>query len=254
MPTSDIQTANPAPLITLPAQLWVGAQSDTRYEIATQLKQHFCANGGCNSCSTCSAIDQEQHHSIIWIRPETSYTRDMLAPIFEQLSFAMDPNHHFFFVLEDIDFMPSASANSLLKSLEEPPYGYHFLLTAQRMQSILPTIRSRCVIHTLAATMEEQKHALYEFFISDKFYDPSIFLKELETTKINERESVELLDQLLSHWMQSVKKSIKDGDSHAYRTANSGYQIIASAFKKLPMPGSSKLFWKELYLALKAIP
>lgn len=189
----------------------------------------------------------------MWIRPEAAYTRDMLSPIFEQLSFAMDPDKHFFIVLEAVDFMPSASANSLLKSLEEPPSGYHFLLSAQRSQTILPTIRSRCVIHSLAATADEQKHALYEFFISDKFYDPSVFLKELEQSKINERESIELLDQLLSHWMRLVKQAVIDGNFHAYKSAYSGYTRITGAFKKLPMPGSSKLFWKELYLEIKTV-
>lgn len=41
--------------------------------------------------------------------------------------------------------MNTATANSLLKSLEEPPPGAIFLLVSHRPARLLPTIRSRCV-------------------------------------------------------------------------------------------------------------
>jgi DNA polymerase-3 subunit delta' len=41
------------------------------------------------------------------------------------------------------DFQPEA-ANALLKTLEEPRPNVHFILTSERPESLLPTIRSRC--------------------------------------------------------------------------------------------------------------
>lgn len=41
------------------------------------------------------------------------------------------------------DFQPEA-ANALLKTLEEPRPNVHFILTSERPDSLLPTIRSRC--------------------------------------------------------------------------------------------------------------
>ena len=41
--------------------------------------------------------------------------------------------------------MNAATANSLLKGLEEPPAGAMFLLVSHRPASLLPTVRSRCV-------------------------------------------------------------------------------------------------------------
>lgn len=41
--------------------------------------------------------------------------------------------------------MNEATANSLLKGLEEPPAGAMFLLVSHRPSALLPTIRSRCV-------------------------------------------------------------------------------------------------------------
>ncbi|MDD4850798.1 MAG: hypothetical protein PHO10_08905 [Gemmiger sp.] len=43
-----------------------------------------------------------------------------------------------------------SSANAMLKILEEPPEGVLFLLTATSAATVLPTIRSRCALHTVS--------------------------------------------------------------------------------------------------------
>jgi DNA polymerase-3 subunit delta' len=51
-----------------------------------------------------------------------------------------------FFLIDDAHAMNPSSANSLLKSLEEPPPTTHFALVSSAPQALLPTIRSRCQI------------------------------------------------------------------------------------------------------------
>ncbi len=48
-------------------------------------------------------------------------------------------------IVHPAEDMNTATANSLLKSLEEPPPGAVFLLVSHRPARLLPTIRSRCV-------------------------------------------------------------------------------------------------------------
>lgn len=48
-------------------------------------------------------------------------------------------------IVHPAEDMNTATANSLLKSLEEPPAGAIFLLVSHRPARLLPTIRSRCV-------------------------------------------------------------------------------------------------------------
>jgi DNA polymerase-3 subunit delta' len=48
-------------------------------------------------------------------------------------------------IIHPAEDMNAATANSLLKSLEEPPPGAMFLLVSHRPSALLPTIRSRCV-------------------------------------------------------------------------------------------------------------
>nr|WP_320133223.1 hypothetical protein [uncultured Holophaga sp.] len=54
------------------------------------------------------------------------------------------PGCHRWILIEDAHRLNSASANILLKTLEEPPTGAHFLLVTHRPESVLQTIRSRC--------------------------------------------------------------------------------------------------------------
>jgi DNA polymerase-3 subunit delta' len=48
-------------------------------------------------------------------------------------------------IVHPAEDMNTATANSLLKNLEEPPAGAAFLLVSHRPARLLPTIRSRCV-------------------------------------------------------------------------------------------------------------
>lgn len=56
-------------------------------------------------------------------------------------------------VIENIGRMKIESMNALLKTLEEPPPGVVFFLTANREEDVIPTIRSRCHVtnfHTVS--------------------------------------------------------------------------------------------------------
>jgi len=61
------------------------------------------------------------------------------APFEAQAAFLVFPE-------ADVSFpeYPSESANALLKTLEEPRPGVHFVLCSERPDRLLPTIRSRC--------------------------------------------------------------------------------------------------------------
>jgi len=57
---------------------------------------------------------------------------------------AAPPGCHRWILVEDAHRLNGASANMLLKTLEEPPPGTHFLLVTHRPDAMLQTIRSRC--------------------------------------------------------------------------------------------------------------
>ena len=53
-------------------------------------------------------------------------------------------------LLYHVEQMNEESANALLKVMEEPPEGVLFLLTADSLAGVLPTIRSRCISFAVA--------------------------------------------------------------------------------------------------------
>ena len=59
-------------------------------------------------------------------------------------------------LLYHVERMNEESANALLKVMEEPPEGVLFLLTADSLASVLPTIRSRCVSFAVAPVSPAQ--------------------------------------------------------------------------------------------------
>ncbi len=59
-------------------------------------------------------------------------------------SLAPPPGCHRWVLVEDAHRLHGASANVLLKTLEEPPEGTLFILVTHRPEAVLQTIRSRC--------------------------------------------------------------------------------------------------------------
>ncbi|MGM0431810.1 MAG: hypothetical protein ACQEQU_03785 [Spirochaetota bacterium] len=63
-------------------------------------------------------------------------------------------------ILEGVDEMNEAAANSLLKILEEPPEGVTFILLAETRHSILPTILSRVRAYHMQKRSREEEAAV----------------------------------------------------------------------------------------------
>jgi DNA polymerase III delta prime subunit len=232
-----------------PAQLWLGPSVELQHQTEKYLQSMFCPQHGCTVCKICIMINNHQHHSVAWFYPEKNYSVEQLTTMLDLLSLSLDEMEHYFIILQKADLLTHASANRLLKSIEEPPQGYHFILLAQRREAMLPTIRSRCIIKSFYNNQEEHgsSHPLLKFFIHPGL-SPLDFLKELETCKITEQESIELLDAILAHWLHYYKRACLEQTTRT--TIEKTIALLSSSLETLPMPGSSKIFWKNLFLQL----
>jgi len=240
--------------IAHPASLFIGQPQELLEQVIILLQRHLCTQHGCSVCIICRKIQEQQHESITWLNPEKQYALDDLKIISSTLSFSLDPGHHFFFVLAKADTLTPACANALLKSLEEPPAGYHFILLAQRQEAILPTIQSRCLIQIIGQqTATAALASLMPYFTTTAFQDPLAFTKELEAANPTEWQSLELLDALLIHWSTTYKKSVVAQEKQKAQQAYTMIMHLKKALSQPPMPGSSKLFWKNLFLQIKEL-
>ncbi len=235
-----------------PAYLWIGQPEQLALNIKSFLKQLLCTSGSCDRCVTCKLITTQQHHAIRWLKPENNYVVADLEIIFSTIVYKLADGEHFFFVLERADLLSATCANSLLKSLEEPPTGYHFLLLSSRLEGLLPTIISRCVVQTFNDESVGKEHPLLRYFSPTAIPDPVGFAKELDRLKLAERDALDFLDLLQSYWLSIFKDSMRRGLAVAHK-AEQVLGVLKRAYEKPPMPGSAKIFLKNLFLQFTAL-
>jgi len=104
----------------------------------------------CGVCASCVSFEGGTHPDIFSIRPEKSsigvdVVRERIVS-----EIAHRPHRYTYkvFIIEESGTLTVQAQNALLKTLEEPSgYGV-FLLIAEKAESLLPTIRSRCMIYS----------------------------------------------------------------------------------------------------------
>lgn len=237
-----------------PAQLLVGEKSHTYQHIEHLLKKMFCKHAQTAGydvencfCIECKKVKNRQHPFIVWVSPEKDYTVDDIEIIFERARYALDPGISFFFILENIHTLTSATANRLLKILEEPPRNYHFVLTSINSQAIIQTILSRCVVHEFAPSSQQSshQHPLLAFFLSpDKHPDPMGFEQELKKQRLSDSQSIELMNDFMALVTQKLR-SASEKNSAYWATM---LEFLIAAMRRPPQSGSSEIFWKCLFL------
>ncbi|HEV2917142.1 MAG TPA: hypothetical protein VGW78_05375 [Candidatus Babeliales bacterium] len=238
-----------------PAHIVIGPQEVLNQKIEHFLQTILCLEKGCTYCKICRQIREKQHPNIVWIAPEKTYTLDVIEPIFDAVSLKRGSTDSYYIIIQHADFLTAACANTLLKVVEEPPAGYHFIFLATYEHQILPTIRSRCIMHnsiTEKYGSYTQYPILYNHFTGQAKLEAVSFLKALDESGITERESLFLVDALLYYWQNKFKNSIKQNDTTLYQIRQT-IIILQQAIKNPPMPGGSKLFWKNLFLQLDTI-
>jgi len=162
------------------AWLLAGPSGLGQYELALALVRawlcdHATAQGACGRCSSCHAIDVHAHADLCVLMPETV----MLAlnwPLSEKAQDEIDGKKRkaskeirVEAMRDAVEFAQRTSArgrgkavlvfpaermnvytaNALLKTLEEPAGDVKFVLASEAAHQLLPTIRSRCLGHTM---------------------------------------------------------------------------------------------------------
>jgi DNA polymerase-3 subunit delta' len=118
----------------------------------------------CEECSSCRKFHSGNHPDFHVETPEKGSIKiDRIREITKSLSYPPYESLRRVIVLEDIQAMRAEAANSLLKTLEEPPEANVLILTAEASKEVLPTIRSRCqVIPFFGLTDEETRRILVD--------------------------------------------------------------------------------------------
>lgn len=233
----------------VPAQLWIGENRALLKACNTYLKENFCLNNICNKCITCKNIDLKQHCSVVWIESDKSYIKADINIIFDKILFKLNLLEQFFFIISNAELLTAATANSLLKTIEEPPAGYKFIFLASRPALVIPTIVSRCVVKNFESSLV-QENIFLNFFKNAKLDNLSELKVLLDKNDIAEFEVNNLLDNLFNYWTELYKNALKLEQNSLVLLAKQKCDLISESYNYLPMPGSSKFFLRNLFLRL----
>ncbi|HYW57297.1 MAG TPA: DNA polymerase III subunit delta' [Polaromonas sp.] len=146
------------------------------------LCEQLTPEGACGNCGSCHAVDVHTHADLCALMPETlslalgwpldEKTQDDLdskkrkpskeikvdaareAVSFTQFTRSRGTTK--VVLVYPAERMNGITANTLLKTLEEPPGAVKFILATEAAHQLLPTIRSRCQGHTMHWPAQEQ--------------------------------------------------------------------------------------------------
>lgn len=112
----------------------------------------------CNNCKSCSMIDANTHPDVILIDKDTKVTK--VETIREKIIREMDikPYHSEYkiIIVKSADSINIQGQNAMLKTIEEPhSYGI-IILVCENLASLLPTIKSRCIVVRFNPINKEQ--------------------------------------------------------------------------------------------------
>lgn len=101
----------------------------------------------CGECRACLLYRSGNHPDLIRIRPEEPGKRirvDAIRDLIDHIHLSSQYGHYKIAIVEPAEAMNRNAANSLLKTLEEPPPESIFILNSRQPSQLPVTIRSRC--------------------------------------------------------------------------------------------------------------
>jgi DNA polymerase III subunit delta' len=120
----------------------------------------------CGACDSCRKIAAGSHPDVrLVVRPADKRILpvELVREVIHAANLAPSVGPWRIFILPEVERMAAASANALLKTLEEPPERVVLLLTCSEPEALLPTVVSRCqLVPTQPPTPDEIRLALVE--------------------------------------------------------------------------------------------
>ena len=121
-----------------------------------------------------------------------------------------------FVIIDSADDMNNNSANSLLKSLEEPKLNTFFILISHQFSTLLPTIRSRCVNYRIEKPSYKQFSEILN--INDSLIETSDIDFLYEVTNGSSGLALEIYTKDFKDTYNSIIDIFINKESHIFET------------------------------------
>lgn len=115
-------------------------------------------------------LSRNAHPNVTWIQPEEegkAITLEQMRFPLSQLAWSRPMAGPRVVIIDQAHTMTQSAGNALLKKLEEPGPDIYFFLLTDQLDSILPTIRSRCALTVLYPVAEPDLQSAYDLTSDD---------------------------------------------------------------------------------------
>ena len=113
-------------------------------------KASFCKESeldSCGSCINCRKMNHQNHPDfkvISILEDKSAISIDQIRDLKKEIAYKPYDSDHKIYIIEKAEKLTKEAANSLLKTLEEPPSFATIILLVEDSGKLLPTIVSRC--------------------------------------------------------------------------------------------------------------
>ena len=118
----------------------------------------------CNECKSCHMIDAGTHPDVIQIEKDTKVTKieNIRENIIKEIDIKPYQSDYKFIIVKSADSINIQGQNAILKTIEEPPSYGIIILACENIASLLPTIKSRCIVVRFNPLTTEQMEGYLE--------------------------------------------------------------------------------------------
>ena len=116
-------------------------------EFARALLCKEAENDSCNICNNCRRVEHGNHPDLKIIK-ENEKTKnlkiDQIREMQKEIAYKPYESKNKIYIIDGAENMTNQAANSLLKTLEDPPSYAIIILISEELNKLLPTVISRC--------------------------------------------------------------------------------------------------------------
>lgn len=233
-----------------PVQLWIGGTEQLHEKAYGYFEGLYNPTG---LTHVTHQIRSRTFAQTRWIMPtKGAYKRSDLQDLFAMVYRSCAENEIIFYIFPLAHQLNAACANSLLKLMEEPPTGVHFLLFAPASHLVLPTIVSRSVITTAGENFALDYALLLPHFCQLTAIDAVRVTQAIDDAALDDQQVILFLHALETHWRVQYRAAMTSDNHDTATYAERMERVIAFSYQRLPVTGSTKLFLRNLFLMMLA--
>lgn len=209
--------------------------------------------GPCGVCSACKKVANAAHESLLILQPEKGSIKvDEASQVIDFLRLRPWAGNQVV-IIKEAHLLTSQAANSLLKSLEEPPPQTYFFIGSTQSRQVIPTIRSRSQRVFISGSPAKVSPGLGTEAFALILAGDLVGAQEKILEAVGDRTDLLLLISSIEKiLLQKFGEALAAGQSSATEQMSRALGLIQSSYQAASRPVDRALFAHTLAIKMHA--